>query len=211
MFLSSSWPWPYGSSARGTACPSSRLFPPPNAVLVSFKDAVLDLAYWGSWANSFRRIALGFILAQIVGVSLGAAHGNQPAYFREMSLPVFEVLRPIPPLAWVSASALFWPTPEMSIVFVTFLGAFFVTILNIVGGARSTRRPLHSGSRLPRVQPDRYLLAHHSSRHLAQYRRGDVGGHRHLLEHGGGGRDARRPFRPGVFDLAGLCDLHPIP
>jgi NitT/TauT family transport system permease protein len=58
-------------------------------------------------------------------------------HFREMTLPVFEVLRPVPPLAWVPASAIFWPTPEMSVIFVTFLGSFFVTILNIVGGARS--------------------------------------------------------------------------
>ncbi len=116
--------------------PLLKAVPAPSAVLVSFKEAIFDLAYWESWANSFRRIGLGFLLAQLIGVPLGLLMGTS-RFFREMSLPVFEVLRPIPPLAWVPASALFWPTPEMSIVFVTFLGAFFVTILNIVGGARS--------------------------------------------------------------------------
>ena len=53
------------------------------------------------------------------------------------AFPVFEVLRPIPPLAWVPASILFWPTQEMSIAFVTFLGAFFTIVINVVGGARS--------------------------------------------------------------------------
>ncbi len=105
-------------------------------VLAAFKEAIFDPPYWFSWVDSFRRIFSGFILAQLIGIPLGLAMGTS-RYFRELSLPVFEVLRPIPPLAWVPASAIFWPTTEMSIVFVTFLGAFFVLILNIVGGARS--------------------------------------------------------------------------
>ncbi|MGA7579278.1 MAG: ABC transporter permease [Desulfobaccales bacterium] len=116
--------------------PILKSIPPPSAVLIAFKESFVDPAYWGDWGNSFVRIGLGFILAQIIGIPLGLLMGTS-RYFRELSLPVFEVLRPIPPLAWVPAAALFWPTPEMSIVFVTFLGAFFVTILNIVGGARS--------------------------------------------------------------------------
>jgi NitT/TauT family transport system permease protein len=47
------------------------------------------------------------------------------------------VLRPIPPLAWVPASLIFWPTNEMSIAFVTFLGAFFTIVINVLGGART--------------------------------------------------------------------------
>ena len=51
--------------------------------------------------------------------------------------PVFEVLRPIPPLAWVPASIIFWPTQELSIAFVTFLGAFFTIVINVIGGAQA--------------------------------------------------------------------------
>jgi hypothetical protein len=50
---------------------------------------------------------------------------------------VFEVLRPIPPLAWVPASIIFWPTQELSIVFVTFLGAFYAVVINVIGGAQT--------------------------------------------------------------------------
>src|SRR5258707_14063923 len=58
-------------------------------------------------------------------------------YFRDIFFPPFEVLRPIPPLAWVPASLIFWPTNEMSIAFVTFLGAFFTIVINVLGGART--------------------------------------------------------------------------
>jgi NitT/TauT family transport system permease protein len=51
--------------------------------------------------------------------------------------PVFEVLRPIPPLAWVPAAIIFWPTQELSIMFVTFLGAFYAVVINVIDGARA--------------------------------------------------------------------------
>jgi NitT/TauT family transport system permease protein len=51
--------------------------------------------------------------------------------------PPLEILRPIPPLAWVPTAIIFWPTTELSIAFVIFLGAFFTVVLNVLGGARS--------------------------------------------------------------------------
>ena len=47
------------------------------------------------------------------------------------------MLRPIPPLAWVPASIIFWPTQELSIAFVTFLGGFFTIVINVIGGAEA--------------------------------------------------------------------------
>jgi NitT/TauT family transport system permease protein len=57
--------------------------------------------------------------------------------FNSLWFPSFEVLRPIPPLAWVPVAIIFWPTQELSIGFVTFLGAFFTVVINVVGGAKS--------------------------------------------------------------------------
>jgi NitT/TauT family transport system permease protein len=78
----------------------------------------------------------GFIAAMIIGIPFGlmlavsrVAHG--------VAFPVFEVLRPIPPLAWVPASIIFWPTQESAIIFITFLGAFYTIVINVLGGARS--------------------------------------------------------------------------
>ncbi len=58
-------------------------------------------------------------------------------HLRDLSFPTLEILRPIPPLAWVPTAVIFWPTPEMSMIFVTFLGAFFTMVLNILGGVRN--------------------------------------------------------------------------
>ncbi|MFM9886576.1 MAG: ABC transporter permease [Burkholderiales bacterium] len=96
-------------------------------------------AYWESWLASFRRVLSGFILAQIIGIPLGLALGTLPR-LRELVFPVFELLRPIPPLAWVPLSILFWPTHELSIIFITFIGAFFIIVISVHDGVRTIKR-----------------------------------------------------------------------
>jgi len=110
--------------------------PAPSAVLDSWTAVFVDASYWQSWTMSFFRVMSGFIAAMIIGIPFGlslamsrVAHG--------IGFPVFEVLRPIPPLAWVPASIIFWPTQESAITFITFLGAFYTIVINVLGGARS--------------------------------------------------------------------------
>ena len=82
------------------------------------------------------RIVGGFVLAQAIGIPLGLLLGASKTA-HSLIYPVFEIMRPVPPLAWVPVAVIFWPTPEMSMVFVTFLGAFFIVVINIVDGVRS--------------------------------------------------------------------------
>ncbi len=107
--------------------------PAPSEVLQSLLVQVQQPYYWLSWKDSTVRIFTGFIVAQILGVPLGLLLGaNKIA--RETIYPIFEIMRPVPPLAWVPVSVIFWPTDELSMMFVTFLGAFFTVVLNIVEG-----------------------------------------------------------------------------
>ena len=110
--------------------------PAPSEVVKTLLEQLDSAAYWISWKDSMIRIFTGFIIAQIVGVPLGLFLGaNQKA--REFIFPIFEVMRPVPPLAWVPVAIIFWPTAEMSMIFVTFMGAFFTVVLNIVEGITS--------------------------------------------------------------------------
>lgn len=110
--------------------------PAPTEVLKAWGGVVGDAGYWHSWYMSSFRVAAGFIAAMLIGIPFGLALAvSRTAY--GIGFPVFEVLRPIPPLAWVPASIIFWPTQEMSIAFVTFLGAFYTIVINVVGGAKS--------------------------------------------------------------------------
>jgi NitT/TauT family transport system permease protein len=110
--------------------------PAPSEVVVAWGKVIFDPGYWHSWLMSGMRVGGGFLAAMLIGIPFGlalavsrTAHG--------IGFPVFELLRPIPPLAWVPASIIFWPTQELSIAFVTFLGAFYTIVINVVGGAKS--------------------------------------------------------------------------
>jgi NitT/TauT family transport system permease protein len=125
----------------GVAVPILDKVPPPHAVLGDLAELVQEGGYWNSWALSLQRVLWGFAFALAVGVPVALLIVTSRV-FRGLVFPVFETLRPIPPLAWVPLAIIFWPTQELSITFVTFLGAFFPIVLNIVDGAAQIDRRL---------------------------------------------------------------------
>jgi NitT/TauT family transport system permease protein len=110
--------------------------PAPSAVIVTFNDLMRDPGYWFSWYLSTQRVFAGFLVAMLLGIPLGLGMAVSRTFYGVV-FPVFEVLRPIPPLAWVPAAIIFWPTQELSIMFVTFLGAFYTIVINVIGGAQT--------------------------------------------------------------------------
>jgi NitT/TauT family transport system permease protein len=110
--------------------------PTPAAVLASFLQAIQEPGYFAHWAVSLKRVAAGFVLAQLLGIPAGLLMAMSRRVFY-LTFPIFETLRPIPPLAWVPVAIMFWPTTEASVVFILFLGAFYTTVINTIGGVRS--------------------------------------------------------------------------
>lgn len=82
---------------------------------------------------SVRRILSGFGIAMMIAIPLGLLIGRYRTA-RDLLMPIAEVLRPIPAIAWVPMSIMLWPTNEVSIVYITFLGSFFPILLNTVHG-----------------------------------------------------------------------------
>lgn len=118
----------------GLAVPFVAELPPPTAVAADFGELLTTPGYWSSWSLSLQRVGLGFSVALLLGGGIGLLMASRPRV-RQVFFPVLETLRPIPPLAWVPLAIIFWPTAELSITFVTFLGAFFPIVLNTVGGS----------------------------------------------------------------------------
>jgi ABC-type nitrate/sulfonate/bicarbonate transport system permease component len=92
--------------------------------------------YYEHIGVSLRRIGIAFLLATVLGVPLGLLLGWFRT-FREYVFPIFEVLRPIPILAWVPLAIVMFSGSETPVVFLTFLASFFATALNTVLGVRS--------------------------------------------------------------------------
>ncbi len=85
---------------------------------------------------SLRRIFIGFAVATVLGVGMGLAIGRY-RIARGLLFPALEALRPIPAIAWVPISIMLWPDNEVSIDFITFIGAFFPIVLNTVSGVQA--------------------------------------------------------------------------
>lgn len=84
-------------------------------------------------AYSTYRVWTAWALAGLIAGPLGLLLG----WHRTLALlgfPALEVLRPIPPIAWIPAAILFFPAVEPSVVFICFVGAFFPILLNAKAG-----------------------------------------------------------------------------
>ena len=110
--------------------------PTPYEVYQQLTQVGLSNKYLINIAISVRRILLGFFIALSIGVPLGLAIGKYQRV-RDLFMPVVEILRPIPAIAWVPMSIMLWPNNEASIVFITFIGAFFPILLNTIHGVHS--------------------------------------------------------------------------
>ena len=82
------------------------LVPPPGDVFAAFLGVIPKPGYWMSWVSSFSRVLTGFFVAMLIGIPFGLLLAVN-RYFRGIFFPPFEILRPIPPLAWVPASLIF--------------------------------------------------------------------------------------------------------
>ncbi|MCL2123370.1 MAG: ABC transporter permease [Desulfovibrionaceae bacterium] len=123
-----------------------RLFNKLPGPLASFKEwtspnptygiSIYTVEYYQHIGISIWRVFQAFCLATILGVPIGLFMGWKKT-FKDYTFPLLEVLRPIPMLAWVPLSILMWPGREASIIFLTFLGSFFATVLNTLLGVES--------------------------------------------------------------------------
>ena len=70
---------------------------------------------------SFRRVMIAFLLAAVIGIPLGVLMGfNKTA--NAIVRPIFEFFKPMPPIAWISISILWFGIGEASKIFIIFIG-----------------------------------------------------------------------------------------
>ena len=117
--------------------------PGPTAVLHEWlsRDPVYGVSiftpvyYQHIWI-SLRRVLTAFALATALGVPTGLLLGWSKS-FRDYVFPLFEMLRPIPILAWVPLAIVMLPGSELPVLYLTFLASFFATALNAMLGVKS--------------------------------------------------------------------------
>jgi len=113
-------------------------------LLPSFTDVIsafLEMAYSprGSLLNdlwfSLLHFAIGMAASLIVGIPVGIAMG----WFKDIDIalnPLIELIRPIPPLAWIPFAIIWFGLTNAAAGFIIFIGAVFPIIINTYTGFR---------------------------------------------------------------------------
>lgn len=105
---------------------------PSQALAITLQRVPIDVLA-GHVGASLLRIVWGFSLGALAGITLGIALG----WYRVLDSvlrPLIDLLRPIPPLAWIPIAIVWFGLGEASKVFVIFLGAFFPIWTNTYRG-----------------------------------------------------------------------------
>ncbi|MDE2580738.1 MAG: ABC transporter permease [Rhodospirillales bacterium] len=109
--------------------------PAPSKVALRALTVVGSAAFLNDVLTSCERVFLGFGIAASLAVPTGLLIGRYRVA-HELLFPLTELLRPVPAIAWVPISIMIWPTDWQSIVFITFLGAYFPILLNTLLGTQ---------------------------------------------------------------------------
>ncbi len=118
------------------------LFPPtiPSVVEAFYLD-ILDGTMTLSIGYSIMHLLIGLIGAVMLGVPLGILMGwsRRAEYIID---PIIQVMRPIPPLAWIPIAIMMLGLTHQAAGFIIFIGAFFPILINTYSGVRGTDRRL---------------------------------------------------------------------
>ncbi|MBL8403634.1 MAG: ABC transporter permease [Dechloromonas sp.] len=107
--------------------------PAPSEVLPALWNLLQSPKVVDHVLNSLYRVFGGFIGATLAGTILGLWIGRS-RWAADLFLPPLEVLRPIPGVAWIPLAILMFPSSELSMIFITFMGALFPILLNTIHG-----------------------------------------------------------------------------
>ncbi len=112
-----------------------QLLPGPMIVgktfITSFKGSLLN-----DTIASVQRVLFGFFIASVLGIFLGLLCGVNK-WISRLIFPILELLRPIPPIAWIPLAILWFGIGNNPAYFLVFLGAFFPIFSNTYLGVSS--------------------------------------------------------------------------
>ncbi|MBD2132836.1 nitrate ABC transporter permease [Sphaerospermopsis sp. FACHB-1094] len=107
--------------------------------------------------TSLGRVALGFSLAAVVGVVLGIFIGVNKFLYNAVD-PIFQVLRTIPPLAWLPISLAAFQQANPSAIFVIFITSIWPILINTTVGVQNIPQDYVNVARVLRLRKDKYFL-----------------------------------------------------
>ncbi|MDZ4871109.1 MAG: Nitrate import permease protein NrtB [Chroococcidiopsis cubana SAG 39.79] len=106
---------------------------------------------------SLGRVAIGFSLSAIVGITLGILIGSNEFVYNAVD-PIFQVLRTVPPLAWLPLSLAALQQSNPSAIFVIFITAIWPIIINTTVGVQQLPQDYRNVARVLKLRGKKYFF-----------------------------------------------------
>lgn len=119
----------------------SYMLPGPVEVVNSFINLVYSGRLLTDLIDTLYKVLVGMFLASIVGITLGIILGWSKRLERLCSY-VISILRPIPPIAWIPFSILWFGIGAAPAIFIIFMGCVFPILVYTVDGVHRTKKVL---------------------------------------------------------------------
>jgi len=117
----------------------SAIFPTPGAVVAGTLELARDGTLWEHIGASLMRVAAGFGLAVALAIPLGLWMGWVKGAFVTLN-PVFQILRPISPIAWIPIAILWFGVGNASPIFLIFIASVFPMIVQTTVGVHTIEK-----------------------------------------------------------------------
>jgi nitrate/nitrite transport system permease protein len=152
------WQGLTGDSAAGLPSPAAIWRDSRELILNPFFDrGGVDKGLFWHTLTSLQRVAIGFGFAAVVGVALGVLVGSSKLFHRGLD-PIFQVLRTVPPLAWLPISLAALHEANPSALFVIFITAIWPIVINTAVGVRNIPQDYVNVGRVLRLSPPEYFV-----------------------------------------------------
>ncbi|MBL1209674.1 nitrate ABC transporter permease [Geminocystis sp. GBBB08] len=122
-----------------------------------FNNGGTDVGLFWQLLASLKRVAIGFSLASVVGIALGILIGANRLVYSALD-PIFQVLRTIPPLAWLPISLAALRQSDPSAIFVIFITAIWPIIINTTVGVQQIPQDYNNVSRVLKLSKIEYFF-----------------------------------------------------
>ena len=117
------------------------IMPAPSRILSTFVAMVKNGMLLNNLLVSLGRVLKGYFIAALLGIVLGILIGLFKHLNRLTDL-LIQLIKPIPPIAWIPLVILWFGIGEEGKIFLIFLGGFFTILINVVDGIRQTDKKL---------------------------------------------------------------------
>jgi len=152
------WQGLSGDAAGGLPAPATIWLESRELILDPFFDrGGVDKGLFWHALTSLQRVAIGFSFSAVVGVALGVLVGSSSLAHRSLD-PIFQVLRTVPPLAWLPISLAALHEANPSALFVIFITAIWPIVINTAVGVRNIPQDYVNVGRVLRLSPPEYFV-----------------------------------------------------